>query len=816
VRQGALSRGRLALVLGAAVLAMAGPAGIAAADAPAPRTPPGTAPRPADIAARLWAAYTARGPGYEPRTDRRGDDGAPLYVNRLIFEDSPYLLQHAHNPVDWYAWGPEAFERARREGKPIFLSIGYSTCHWCHVMERESFDDEAVAELLNRSFVSIKVDREQRPEVDEVYMTAALVRGVQGGWPLSSFLTSDGKPFFAGTYFPQDAFMDLLERSADAWERRRSALIDDAERTAAVVTRVTAAAGAAAEVGDKLLAAAAQRALGRWDRRRGGFTPAPKFPREPELLFLLDRSLRAGDGDALTAVAATLDHIARGGIHDQVGGGFHRYATDAEWLVPHFEKMLYTQAQLARAYLEAWRLTGDPLLERVARQTLDFVLRDMTSPDGSFDSATDADSGGAEGAFFVWTPAELRGALPAADAELAIRLFGVTEDGNFEGRNILHLPVPLPDLAAAEEVPLPDLLVRVDRIRARLYAAREERLHPLRDDKIVTAWNAMTITALAAAGETLGEPRYLDGARRAADFLWLHHRRDDGGLWRATLAGEASSPAVQEDYACFAEALVALYDAGGDRTDLERARAVADAMIARFWDAEGGGFYMSEVDPAAPLPARPKGTVDGAAPSGNSVAVRALALLADRLGGDDYRRRAQATLAAFSGGVKRQTGDFAYMLLAAGELLHGAAGPRAHGARGAVTAFATLDAAPGSERGLTVRLDIADGWHVNSDRPLQENLVATRLAAGDATTTLDDVDYPAGERVTLAFQDEPLAVFEGAVAIHGGVAVAADTWPPVARLRLRIQACDDRRCLQPEELALEVPLGARRGTAGAG
>ncbi len=500
--------------------------------------------------------------------------------------------------------------------------------------------------------------------------------------------------------------------------------------------------------------------------------------------------------------------MARGGIYDQVGGGFHRYSTDARWLVPHFEKMLYNQAHLARAYLEAALLTGDALFERVARQTLDYVLRDMTSPAGGFYSATDADSDGREGAFFVWTPAALRAALSAPDAELALRLYGVRPEGNFEGESILHLPQPLPDVAAGLDLPLDVLLVRVDRIRESLYEAREKRLHPLRDEKILTEWNAMMVTTLARAGEALGEPRYLAAAKRAARFLWDHSRGADGRLWRVHLGGSSSIEAAQSDYAYLVEAHVALYDASAEPQWLERARLLADLMSSRFWDEAGGGFFMGADDPDGHLPARPKSPSDGATPSGNSVAVGALARLAARTGEAAYEQRAQATLAAFSGQIRRQPTAFAYMLLGADELLHGAAGPLAFGARGALRARAAWAATAGDEDRIEVFLDLAPGWHVNSNRPLSEELIPTRLgvAPGSAGVTLGPVDYPEAERVTLGFQSEPLAVYQGRVKLRAPATSDRNLSPLVARLALTLQACDEEKCLRPEELNLELPV----------
>ncbi len=777
---------------------------------------PGIAPYAPPLQQRLFAAYEAKGPDYEPRSEHLRPDGTPVYINRLILEDSPYLVQHAHNPVDWFAWGPEAFDKARRENKPVFLSIGYSTCHWCHVMEKESFDHPEVARFLNAHFVAIKVDREQRPDVDEIYMTAVQLMTGSGGWPMSTLLTPQGEPFFGGTYFPREVFMNILRRAREVWEGQNAEVTAAAARVTAAVREATAVAGEATEVGQEVIATAVRHLLARHDSRLGGFSGAPKFPREPELLFLLERVLRTGDREALGAVETSLDRMARGGIHDQVGGGFHRYSTDALWLVPHFEKMLYNQAHLARAYLEAFRTTGNRLYERVARQTLDYVLRDMTSPEGGFYSATDADSEGKEGEFFLWTPEQIRKALPDEDARLASELYGVTEGGNFEGKTILHLPVPLPDFAAARAMSLDLLLGRVDRVRQRLYATREERVHPLRDDKIVTAWTGMMITSLARAADLLGERRYREAAERAASFLWKHNRRADGGLWRAHLGGSSSVEANLEDYAYLAEACVSLYDATAEPLWRERAASLADSMLDRFWDDAEGGFFLSAGDEGGRLITRLKSPADGAIPSANSVAVRALALLASRTGESGYRRKAEASLAAFSAEIRRHPAGYGYLLLAADDLLHGDAGPLDYGALGVVRARAEV--APGGR--LTLHLRTADGWHVNAHRPLQEFLIPTELKLAEGSTAgveLAGVRYPEAETVTLGFQQEPLAVYQGSVQIRGTISAGGALRPAIARLSVTIQACDDEKCLKPEDLLVEVPVHpgeAEAGTAG--
>ena len=787
-----------------AVLAVLGLASAALAAEPLP----GAAPVAPDLAARLSQANELRGVGHDPRTEHVDAAGRPRFVNRLILERSPYLLQHAHNPVDWFPWGPEAFARARREGRPILLSIGYSTCHWCHVMERESFDDLEIARQINRSFVAIKVDREERPEVDEVYMTALVITAGSGGWPLTTFLTPEGEPFFAGTYFPPERFSKLLEELAEGWRSRRPRLEARAARVVEALSRINAETARAGEVGETAVAAAVEQILASHDSRRGGFSTAPKFPHEPQLLLLLQAALRDGDRRALEAAELTLDRMARGGLYDQIGGGFHRYSTDAEWLVPHFEKMLYNHAHLARAYLEAYRLTGSALFDRVVRQTLDYVLREMTSPEGAFYSATDADSEGREGAFFLWKPAEIRAALPPADAELALRLFDVSEAGDLDGGNVLHLPVSIEETAEREGLAPADLLIALDRIRGNLHAARAGRVPPLRDDKVLTAWNAAMITTLSRAGQVLGEARYGAAAERAAEFLWRRHRDREERLARLSLAGRPSVEATLDDYAYLAEALATLYDATGEAPWLERAGELADEMVETFWDEAGGGFFLSEGDHDGRLPVRPKSVEDLALPSGNSVAVRALAMLAERTGELRYRTRAESTLAGLSHRIGSHPRAFAYLLLAADELEHGVAGPLAYAAGGrvrvAIEAAARGRSSAAGGRGLTLWLEIAPGWHINSSQPLQESLIATELSG--AGHLLDRVEYPEAELLHLGFQEEALAVYRGRVPIRAEWRAAEGERPAVARPSLTIQACDDRRCLAPEEVRLELPF----------
>ena len=767
--------------------------------------------RSTQLQQRLDAALAAKGPAYVPRTEHRMPDGRPRHTNRLILEDSPYLLQHAHNPVDWFAWGEEAFAKARAENKLVFLSIGYSTCHWCHVMERESFEDPGIAALLNAHFVAIKVDRETRPDLDEIYMTAVQLLAGHGGWPMSSILAPTGETIVGGTYYPPEEFADLLARVQALWQKREAEMLARGAKVAERVRLALASGERVAELDDAVVHEAVTTLISRHDDLQGGFGSAPKFPKEPQLALLLDRALRTGDRRPLDTAAFTLRAMARGGIHDQVGGGFHRYAIDDAWLVPHFEKMLYNQAQLARLYLQAWQLTGDAAFARVGRRALDFVLRDLTSPEGGFYSATDADSEGGEGRFFLWTPAELRVVLAPEDAELAIALFGITEAGNFEGHAILHLSDPLPEGVRALGLSDADLWARIDRINARLYEVREQRPHPHRDEKVLTAWNGMTIATFAEAGRLLGEPRYLQAAVRAAELLWSKSRSPAGELQRVLLDGRASVPALQEDYAFLAQGLVALYDETAEPRWLDRARELTDAMLPRFWDPVTGGLFMAESSTATPAMARPKDDGDGPLPAGNAVALDVLVKLALRTGEREYRARAEALVAAFAGAIERTPAAYPHLLIGLSQLRRGEAGERQYAAGGAVRAEARVARTGGQQATLTVDLELWPGWHVNAERPLQDYLVPTavRLAASDRGWRIERMAYPAPRETRLGFQPEKLALYEGSARIEAllqetGGQGGALPWLPV---EVRLQACSDQICLAPETLVLNVPVG---------
>jgi uncharacterized protein len=587
-------------------------------------------------------------------------------ANRLIHEQSPYLRQHAYNPVDWYPWGEEALARAKADNKPILLSIGYSACHWCHVMERESFEDPETARLMNELFVPIKVDREERPDLDQIYMDAVQAFAGRGGWPLTMFLTPEGGPFFGGTYFPpQDrhglpAFKRVLASVAQAYRERAQDVANNVEKITEAITAMSSAPAPEADVPKTIVVEAAAALTRHYDRTYGGLGQAPKFPNS----FAFSLFLRALDASADPALAEivdrTLTHMAKGGIYDQIGGGFHRYSVDQQWLVPHFEKMLYDNALLARLYLDAARALDRGEFLQVAREIFDYVLREMTSPEGGFYSTQDADSEGEEGKFFLWSRQEAEAVLGPGLAPVAERYFDISAEGNFEGRNILHRTIDATEAAAMFHVTPQEVERRIGEIKRRLFEVRQRRVKPDRDEKILAAWNGLMIGALAEGFVALGDPRLLQAAARAADFV-MTRMWDGRALKRSYKDGAARFNAYLEDYASMANALLDVYEASLDTKYLAQARALADAMIQRFLDREGGGFFFTSDDHERLL-TRPKPLFDGSTPSGNSEAVFALLRLHTYLGEEAYLRAAERAIKLFGGLMMRQPMGFVHML----------------------------------------------------------------------------------------------------------------------------------------------------------
>ncbi|MCW4008153.1 MAG: thioredoxin domain-containing protein [Candidatus Bathyarchaeota archaeon] len=594
--------------------------------------------------------------------------------NRLIHEKSPYLLQHAYNPVDWYPWSEEAFAKAKAQDKPVFVSIGYSSCHWCHVMEKESFDDEEVAKLMNDAFVCIKVDREERPDIDKFYMKVCQVMGKNCGWPLNIIITADKKPFFVATYIPKNTrfgsvgMMELIPQIKRIWMPHRSEL--DAVGIE-VRNRIERLEQRSVESGlnRDVLNYAYEWFVLNFDEENGGFNGAPKFPIPHNLLFLLRYWNRTKEKAALEMVEKTLRAMRLGGIFDHVGFGFHRYSTDAEWLVPHFEKMMYDQALLVLAYIEAYQVTSDALFKLTAKEVLEYVLRDLTSPDGVFYSSEDADSEGEEGKFYLWTEEEIRNTLSREEADLAIRIFGISSMGNYaeairrrNRKNILHIAKPLTEIAPELNMSLDELAFRLNKISHALFDKKKSRIPPAKDYKILLDWNGLMIAALAKASFVFNEPRYMEAARIAADFILANMRSENGTLYHLYAKGEKSVKGFLDDYAFFVFGLIEIYESSFEDKYLQAVSELTKTMIEQFWDKTIGGFYFTTKDADAAFP-RIKEVYDGAVPSGNSVALLNLLRLAQLSSETEYADKANQIITAFSQEVKQAPAAHTFMFI---------------------------------------------------------------------------------------------------------------------------------------------------------
>jgi uncharacterized protein YyaL (SSP411 family) len=594
--------------------------------------------------------------------------------NRLIHEKSPYLLQHAYNPVDWYPWSEEAFKRAKVQDKPVFVSIGYSSCHWCHVMEKESFDDDEVAKLMNETFICIKVDREERPDLDSAYMAVCQLMGRRCGWPLNIIMTPDKNPFFAASYIPKNGrfglvgMVDLIPQIEEIWKTRRfdlENLGNDIKLRIEIFERRTLGK----ELGKDVLDDAYEKFVLSFDEQNGGFGHAPKFPTPHNLLFLLRYWNQTKEKTALTMLEKTLRAMRLGGIFDQVGFGFHRYSTDAKWLVPHFEKMLYDQALLALAYTEAYQATGACRFKLTAKEVLEYVLRDLASPEGGFYAAEDADSEGEEGKFYLWTEEEIRKVLSPEDADLAVRLFGIKSGGNYDeairkrkGENILHFPKPLAQVESESHLSLDELVLKLGKIRKLLFETREKRVHPEKDDKILVDWNGLMIAALARTSQVFSEPQYLQAAVKASNFILEKMKNENGTLYHRYAKGEKAIDGFLNDYAFLVWGFMEIYEACFEDKYLQAALELTKTMILRFWDDKDGGFYFTAKGTDNAMPRR-KEVYDGAVPSGNSVALLNLLRLARLTGDSAYEEMTSQILKVFSEEVKSAPAAHTFMLV---------------------------------------------------------------------------------------------------------------------------------------------------------
>ena len=783
----------------------------------------------------------------------KNPDGTWKWTNALIGETSPYLLLHAHNPVDWYPWGPEALDRAKIENKPIFLSVGYSTCYWCHVMERKVFSDPEIADQMNALFINIKVDREERPDIDEIYMTATQIMTGSGGWPNSVFLTPDLLPFFGGTYFPPEdgrgrpGFPKVLNALHEVWTNQQAEVIAQAEKITEVIIQATAAAPASvgeAPLDRKLISAAVKALQSRYDATNGGFGGAPKFPSPTNLELLLSEYQRESSESILEMVTNTLDKMAHGGLYDQIGGGFHRYSVDAKWLVPHFEKMLYDNALLAKVYLQTYQLTKNPLYRRVADEIFSFVSREMTSAKGGFYSALDAEVDAEEGKSYLWTKEQIQEVLGKKDAKLLMQVYGVDEGPNFEGgTNILYLPVPTSSVAKSLKKSEENLHSQLAPLKTKLLAARDQRKQPLLDTKVITSWNGLMIDAFAFGYEVLGDQRYRDVAEKAALFNLKHLRAADGQLMRTYRDGVAKYNGYLDDYAFLVRGLLGLHQATTEEIWLNEAKALTDTMNQLFWDDKNGGFYFTLANQKH-LVVRTKNPYDSALPSGNAVAVNNLLTIAQHLGEKDYLDKAEKTLQNFAGMMGQSPGAFMHMLFATNRYLStdwtkvGVA-PQAESHQfslntegiGAINLFglpkapvdlpsedellalaasipSTGDIVPGNAFDVEVKVELAEGWHINANPSSWDLLIPTTVSVSpDASVEIVSVTYPKGKPFHAGWKETPISIYEGDVTIKMTLQLKPDETIEKAfplKIDVRYQACDAHRCTPPSTAT--IPL----------
>ncbi len=754
----------------------------------------------------LLSAFENKGNAYQARTRYLDNNKQPKYINRLILEDSPYLLQHAHNPVNWLAWGEEAFEIAKQENKPVFLSIGYSTCHWCHVMEEESFDNEDVAKHMNESFICIKVDRELHPDVDTYYMTAVMMMQGHGGWPMSSFLTPDRKPFFGGTYFQPAQFIALMSRVNDVWKNQTNDILEQSNAISQQVSGAMEARQSLNEIGTNVIDLTAQTIMNHYDSYHGGFGQAPKFPNEPYLYFLLEYAAYSGKSDVLDAVVNTLHIQSCGGIYDQIAGGFHRYATDPNWLIPHFEKMLYNQANLSCVFAQAYSLTRAPDFKRVTCETLDYVIREMTNDEGGFYSATDADSEGEEGLFFIWDKKEIKALLSEEDAKEFIELYQVTEAGNFEGKNILNLSQPLENTAKEKNIEYDELIDRLASNKQTLWEYREKRIPPIRDDKIITAWNAMMIKTFAYVGQEFNQQHYIDVAINAANYILKNNMTSNGQLSRSSLTGQASIPALQEDYAYLAEALLQIYDATIDRHWLDKASTLTNEMLEQFWDEGNGGLFMSSQGKENLLPSSPKEINDNATSSGNSVALRTLVRLFKRTGKQHFQTYAQQLIRAYSDDITQRPYICSYLICGLLELFVGEQSDRQWCAEGNIHISATKTKEDNKFK-IILSIKTNNDWHLNQITDEDNASIPLKIDT-ETDWNISSLHYPDAITKTLGFQTEAVDVYEGNINIEFTVSANNKTrfQNNLLKLKLQLQACNNEKCLSPETLTLNIAI----------
>ncbi|RUM85091.1 MAG: thioredoxin [Candidatus Thioglobus sp.] len=736
-------------------------------------------------AMELEQAYLNKGKDYTPRTQHLDKQGRAKFVNHLILESSPYLLQHAHNPVNWYGFSDEAFDKAKLENKPIFISIGYATCHWCHVMEEESFDDIEVAKFLNKYFISIKVDREIRPDVDATYMNVSQLINGSGGWPLNAVILPDGKAFFAGTYFPKPQLLDILSQIQTLWKNEKDSVINQANEIDNILNK--AEAKTQSSIDKSIIPKAIQALLSNFDEMEGGFGEAPKFPHESMLLLLIDEQKRNPNDEQLNAITATLDIMASGGFYDTLGGGFHRYSTDNTWLIPHFEKMLYNQAQLSLVYTRAYQLTHKPLYRRIAQQTLNYVLKEMQDINGGFFSATDADSEGEEGTFFVWSISEIKRVLNKDEFKRFNQWFDLSSHTDFEGNHVIRFR-DINDVNVADYKQIDALLIK-------LYNVRIKREPPLTDNKVLLSWNALMIPSLLEAGEVFSEEKYTDAGLALANYLESFNKNNQ--LYRVSINSKLETNALFEDYAYLANAYLSVFDQTHEKIWLNRTVQLVNTMNEKFWDKERFGYNMTNNNKY--LNARYKESYDGAIPSANGIAYQVLVKLNNRTAEPAFIQRAKQLLGAFSADISQDPYSYSSFILG----FNNATFTEIANVQYAYQGRIRVQTQTLKNNEIAINLDLNPLWHVNSNQPLQDSLIATKVNNMDVEHwTITKASYPKGKLAKLGFSKDKISIYKDQVSIKLSLSQRSKDYVKPS-LSLTLQACSDKVCLPPTTLTLK-------------
>ncbi|BBB22451.1 conserved hypothetical protein [Abyssogena phaseoliformis symbiont OG214] len=733
----------------------------------------------------LEQAYHDKGKNYTPRTQHLNEQGHAQFVNHLILTSSPYLLQHAHNPVNWYEFSDEAFDKAKHENKPIFISIGYATCHWCHVMEEESFDDIEVAAFLNQHFIAIKVDREIRPDIDSAYMNVSQLLNGSGGWPLNAILLPNGKAFFAGTYFPKQQLLNILTQVQNLWENKADELNKQANKISQMLDQLKAMSRHV--VDDNIVIKSIKAILEDFDELEGGFGQAPKFPHESMLLLLIDEQRRNPSADKLNAITTTLDTMASGGLYDIVGGGFHRYSTDNAWLVPHFEKMLYNQAQLSLVYTRAYALTKKPLYKHISKQTLNYTLAEMQETSGGFFSATDADSQGEEGIFFVWSIDELSTVFNQQELTQFKQWFDLSSNTDFEGNHIIRFK-------NINDVNLEDDKA-IDALLNKLYQIRNKRVLPLTDNKILLSWNALMARSLLEAGAVFNEKKYTQLGINLTDYLHTYFNKNNQ-LYRVLIGSKLGTPALFEDYAYLSSAYLSAFDQTNDKKWLDRVISLVNVMNEKFWDKQRHGFNIS--NNTKYLSTNQKEGFDGAIPSTNATAYEVLTKLSNRINTDDFKQQAAQLLSVFAKQINQNPSGHTSFILGVNNQLNGELNPIQTIYNGRIRVHSRFH-----NNQLLINLELQSLWHINSNQPLQAALIATKIVNIDTDHwTINHITYPQDELVDLGFSKEKISIYKGKIQIKVTLTNNAKRYRPPT-LQLTLQACSDKVCLAPKTVTIQ-------------